>query len=156
MRQMNFRGVCFAASAALVLMVSGGAVAQQLDPKAQFCDDFDQNVIFGGKIDEASKYLTDDFKEHNAGLLANSLAEFKEKFGAFRAAMAGRGGGGRGRGGRGGPAPERTVLTQGDVVVFITLTRAHPDPNDASKTIPQTSHFDVFKLRGGKIAEHWD
>src|SRR5262245_42420073 len=138
MKQMNFRLVCFIAFTALLLVIAGGAVAQQqVDAKAQLCLDFGQNIVFGDKLDEASKYVTDDYKEHHAGLNSNSLAEYQAKVRAQRAAR-----GGRGATRPGGAPPNRTIMTGGDLVVFITLNPAHPDPNDASKTIPQFSHFD--------------
>ena len=143
------------ALAALAFFATGNTPAQEkLDKNAQFCDDFDQTVIIGGKLDQASKYLNDDFIEHNVRLLASGLPDFLEKMKAMQAAAAGRGGG-RGRG-RGGPAPTRTVFSHDDVVVFIAVTPARPDPNDASKQLPPSTHFDVYKLKNGKISEHWD
>jgi predicted SnoaL-like aldol condensation-catalyzing enzyme len=155
---MNIRGTLLCCSGAAAFLLLAGSAFAQMDANAKFCDEFDQTVIIGGKIDQASKYLTDDFKEHNARLTANGLAEFSEKMKGFRAAMAGRGGGGggRGRGAAGGPEPVRTVLSKDDLVVFITNTPERDDPNNPGKKLPATSHFDVYKLRGGKIAEHWD
>jgi len=150
-------------AAALFLSTAGASAQEKLDKNAQFCEDFDQNVIIAGRLDEASKYLTDDFKEHNARLTANSLADFLDKMKGFQAARAARaggggnraGGGGGNRGGR-GPAPERTVFSHDDVVVFLTPQPARPDPNNPGQQIAASTHFDVYKLRNGKIAEHWD
>jgi predicted SnoaL-like aldol condensation-catalyzing enzyme len=138
---------------------------EKLDKNAQFCEDFDQNVIIMGKLDEASKYLTEDFKEHNQRLTANGLAEFLDKMKAMQAAR-GAGGGNRGQGGGGGrrggggrgaaPAANRTVFSHDDVVVFVTPQPERPNPQNPGQTIPASTHFDVYKLRNGKIAEHWD
>jgi predicted SnoaL-like aldol condensation-catalyzing enzyme len=146
------------AAAALLLLTPGAYAQEQLDKNAQFCEDFDQNVIIMGKVDEASKYLTADFKEHNLRLTANSLAEFLEKMKGFQAARAARaGGGGRRGGGAGrGAAPQRTVLSSGDIVVFMRPQPARPDPNNPGQQLAASTHFDVYKLRDGKIAEHWD
>ena len=148
---MNLR---FGAVASLLLLTGGAFAQETLTGNAKFCDDFDQNVIVMGKLDEASKYLTEDFKEHNIRLDADGLGPFVEKMKEMRAAQAGRGGG-RGRG-RGGSAPVRTAEMSGDLVVFYTLNPPRPDPNNPDKMLPPTTHFDVYKLRNGKIAEHWD
>ncbi len=144
---------------AAMMCVSGTARAQErLDKNAQFCEDFDQNVIIGGKLDEASKYLTDDFKEHNQRLTANGLAEFLEKMKGFQAGRAGgnRGqGGGRGRG-QGAANANRTVFSHDDVVVFVSPRPERDDPQNPGRKIPASTHFDVYRLRNGKIAEHWD
>lgn len=134
---------------------SGTARAQEkLDKNAQFCEDFDQRVIIGGKLDEASKYLTDDFKEHNQRLTANGLAEFLEKMKGFQAA---RGGGNRGQGRGQAPAnANRTVFSHDDVVVFVSPRPERDDPQNPGRKIPASTHFDVYRLRNGKIAEHWD
>ena len=149
---------------AVLMGWQGTARAQEkLDKNAQFCEDFDQNVILGGKLDEASKYLNEDFKEHNQRLTANSLAEFVEKMKGFQAARAG-GAGNRGQGGGGGrqggaargPAANRTVFSHDEVVVFITPQPERPNPQNPGQTIPASTHFDVYRLRNGKISEHWD
>jgi predicted SnoaL-like aldol condensation-catalyzing enzyme len=159
MKRLTLSGLALAASAAAILFFSAGTTKAQekMAKEAQFCDDFDQTVIIGGKLDQASKFLNDDFIEHNVGMLAEGLPAFIDKMKARQEAMAARGGGGRGRGrGRGGPAPTRTVFSHDDVVVFISVTPARPDPNDASKQLPPNTHFDVYKLKNGKISEHWD
>jgi predicted SnoaL-like aldol condensation-catalyzing enzyme len=152
MTRFSIRGTLLCCTGAAALLLAGSAFAQ-MDANAKFCDDFDKNVIMGGKLDEAPMYLTEDFKEHNLRLTANGLAEFTEKMKGFRAGR----GAGRGRGrGPAGPPPERTVLSQGDTVVFITENPERDDPNNPGKKLPASSHFDVYKLRNGKIAEHWD
>ena len=75
-------------------------------------------------------------------------------FQAARAARAG-GGGNRGGGAR-GPAPMRTVFSHDDVVVFLTPQAARPDPNNPGQQLAASTHFDLYRLRNGKIAEHWD
>jgi predicted SnoaL-like aldol condensation-catalyzing enzyme len=144
--------------AALCLAPGSVAAQEKLDKNAQFCEDFDQNVIIMGKLDEASKYLTDDFKEHNARLTANGLPEFLDKMKGFQAARAARAGGGgtRGGGAARGPAPMRTVFSHDDVVVFLTPQPGRPDPNNPGQQLAASTHFDVYRLRNGKIAEHWD
>ena len=143
--------------AAIVLVAPGAAAQEKLDKNAQFCEDFDQNVIIAGKLDEAPKYLTEDFVEHNARLTANGLQEFVQKMTAMRAAQAARAGGAGRGGGRGAGAPvQRTIFSHDDVVVFLRPIPARPDPNNPGQQIAASTHFDVYRLRNGKIAEHWD
>jgi hypothetical protein len=42
------------------------------------------------------------------------------------------------------------------VVVFIRPLPDRDDPNNPGQKIPGGSHFDIYKLRNGKISEHWD
>jgi predicted SnoaL-like aldol condensation-catalyzing enzyme len=129
---------------------------EKLDKNAQFCEDFDQDVIIAGKLEMASKYLTSDFKEHNVRLTANGLTDFVAKMTAMRAAQAARAG--RQGGGRQGGAPQaaRTVISHDDVVIFMRPLPDRDDPNNPGQRIPGGTHFDVYKLVGGKISEHWD
>jgi len=152
MIRLRTLGTAVLFGAVLIASPSTARAQEKLDKNAQFCEDFDQHVIIGGKLDEASKYLTDDFKEHNQRLTANSLAEFLEKMKGFQAGRAG--GGNRGR----GPAAPvaRTVFSHDDVVVFIAPRPERDDPQNPGRKIPASTHFDVYKLRNGKIAEHWD
>jgi predicted SnoaL-like aldol condensation-catalyzing enzyme len=153
MIRLHTLGVAALVGAALIASPAAARAQEKLDKNAQFCEDFDQHVIIGGKLDEASRYLTEDFKEHNQRLTANGLAEFLEKMKAFQA---GRAGGNRGQGGR-GPAPvARTVFSHDDVVVFISPRPERDDPQNPGRKIPASTHFDVYRLRNGKIAEHWD
>ena len=51
-------------------------------------------------------------------------------------------------------APLVAILADGDLVV-LAFAREAPDPNDPAKKYT-TTWFDMFRLEGGKIAEHWD
>ena len=140
--------------------VAPAAAQEKLDKNAQFCEDFDQEVIIGGKLDLASKYLTNDFKEHNVRLTANGLNDFVAKMTALRAGRAGGAGGGNrqggGRQGGGAPPAARTIFSHDDVVIFMRPNPDRDDPNNPGQKIPGGTHFDVYKLVGGKISEHWD
>ena len=128
-------------------MAAAPSPKKKLSAKAQFCDDFDNNVIIAGKLDMASKYLTDDFKEHTVRLTANGLPEFLEKMKAMRPAMAARPAGAGG--GRPPGAPrDRTVLSEGELVVFMSANPERDDPANSAKQLPASTHFDVYKLRG--------
>jgi predicted SnoaL-like aldol condensation-catalyzing enzyme len=158
MQRLTFRVLTVLGLFAAALSLAAPARAQEkLDKNAQFCEDFDQDVIIAGKLDMASKYLNDDFKEHNVRLTANGLKEFVAKMTAMRAAQAARAGGGRQGGGRGNaPQAARTIFSHDDVVVFMRPLPDRDDPNNPGQKIPGGTHFDVYKLVGGKISEHWD
>jgi predicted SnoaL-like aldol condensation-catalyzing enzyme len=51
-------------------------------------------------------------------------------------------------------APVVAIVAEGDYVV-LSFVREQPDPKDPAKTYT-TTWFDMFRLEGGKIAEHWD
>ncbi len=40
-------------------------------------------------------------------------------------------------------------------MVVLSFVREGPDPKDPTKKYT-TTWFDMFRLEGGKIAEHWD
>ena len=50
--------------------------------------------------------------------------------------------------------PPAYVVAEGDLVTFIFKSPT-PDPKDKSKTYDRFA-FDMFRIRNGKIVEHWD
>ena len=157
---MHSMMLAFTATAATAILYTS-ALAQQSDAKAKICNEFMDSVIRGGKIDEAVKYLAPDFKDHNSRLTSVSRDEFIQKFKAMQAsAPGGRLFGGAANGSNGDGAvsamPTPTIVSSGDVIVFIVSLPPRPDPAHPGQTMPSPTHFDVFKMRGDKIAEHWD
>ena len=56
-----------------------------------------------------------------------------------------------------GPAlknPPALITAEGDLVTYV-FKQVVPDPKDKSKTYERFS-FDTFRVKGGKIVEHWD
>lgn len=51
-------------------------------------------------------------------------------------------------------APLVAIVAEGNLVVLSFVSK-HKDPKDATK-IYTTTWFDMFRVEGGKIAEHWD
>jgi len=142
-------GVC----AAVCIAVSAAAIAQEhMNANERLCNTFRQDVIMGGKIDEAAKYATSDFKEHNLRLQADGLQAFIAKYRQMRAGSARRP---RVSGAPPMPRP-RWMLSGGNIVVFITPIPAHPDAAHRGQMVPASTHYDVWRLRDGKLAEHWD
>jgi len=50
--------------------------------------------------------------------------------------------------------PPAVIIAEGDLVTYI-FKRMEPDPKDKSKAYEQFS-FDMFRVKNGKIVEHWD
>ncbi len=50
--------------------------------------------------------------------------------------------------------PVVALMAEGDLVMVATVAYA-PDPEKPGHKYPET-HFDLFRIEGGKIAEHWD
>lgn len=48
------------------------------------------------------------------------------------------------------------MFSHDDVVIFMRPNPDRDDPNNPGQKIPGGTHFDVYKLVNGKIAEHWD
>jgi predicted SnoaL-like aldol condensation-catalyzing enzyme len=51
-------------------------------------------------------------------------------------------------------APLVAIVAEGDLVVLAFMREAS-DPKDPAKKYT-TTWFDMFRIQGGKIAEHWD
>ena len=50
--------------------------------------------------------------------------------------------------------PVISLMAEGDLVMLATVSYL-PDPEAPGKTYAST-HFDLFRIENGKIAEHWD
>lgn len=50
--------------------------------------------------------------------------------------------------------PPAFIVAEGDLVTFVFKQKA-TDPKDKAKTYDRFT-FDMFRIRNGKIAEHWD
>ena len=50
--------------------------------------------------------------------------------------------------------PVIAIMAEGDMVMVATVSYA-PDPEKPGQKYTGT-HFDLFRIEGGKIAEHWD
>jgi predicted SnoaL-like aldol condensation-catalyzing enzyme len=138
-----------ATSAATIFMFFGAGLKAQdkLDARAQLCYDWERYVIFGGKADDAPKYVTNDFKEHNVNLASSGIQDYMATLKAHAAALARPGFTLR---------PPEIVFSHDDVVVFVRPRPDQDDPKNPGKKIAGGTHFDVWRIRGGKLAEHWD
>ena len=50
--------------------------------------------------------------------------------------------------------PPAHIVAEGDLVTFI-FKQSAPDPKDKTKTYERFA-FDMFRIKNGKIVEHWD
>lgn len=106
--------------------------------------DFWREVFEGGHMELAEKYMAESYIQHNPNV-ATGRAAFVE---FFSARVKPREIADRVR------APLVAILADGDLVV-LAFAREGTDPKDPAKKF-STTWFDMFRIEGGKITEHWD
>ncbi|HEY2558227.1 MAG TPA: nuclear transport factor 2 family protein [Caldimonas sp.] len=106
--------------------------------------DFWREVFEGGHMELAEKYMAESYLQHNPNV-ATGRAAFVEFFQKFRkpAPIEAR-----------IKAPVVAIVAEGDLVV-LSFARENADPKDPTKKYT-TTWFDMFRIEGGKFAEHWD
>lgn len=104
-----------------------------------------KDLLEANHWDEADKWLTADYHQHNPNV-TSGLAPVVKYFTAVR---------------KPSPVPEHltktkivAVVAEGDLVIVVT-PREMADPRDSSKKYT-TSWFDMWRFKGGKADEHWD
>ena len=123
------------------------ALLKSKDPKLaankKLAYDFFRVVLRARHLDEADKYMKDDYIQHNPNA-DTGLAGFKAYFTRL-----------------GGPQPVKDTLD--DLVAiqaegnYVTLSFVRPYDDPAKKGEKYTTTwFDMFRFENGKIAEHWD
>ena len=106
--------------------------------------DFWREVFEAGHMELAERYMTEGYIQHNPNVPTGRTAfiDFFSKNVSPEAIQ---------------PrvkAPLVAILADGDLVALV-FAREAPDPKDPAKKYT-TTWFDMFRLEGGKIAEHWD
>ena len=102
-----------------------------------------REVLEARHMELADKYLAEDFIQHNPNA-ADGLPALK-KFFAGRPAQ---------------PIapklkrPITAIIAEGDMVMVI-YPRELPDPKDKTRKYTTTG-FDAYRIRNGKVVEHWD
>jgi predicted SnoaL-like aldol condensation-catalyzing enzyme len=106
--------------------------------------DFWREVFEAGHMDLAPRYMAESYIQHNP-MVPTGRAAFVDFFSkiAVPKAIADK-----------VAAPLVAILADGDLVVLV-FAREVPDPKDSAKKYT-TTWFDMFRIEGGKIAEHWD
>jgi len=102
-----------------------------------------RTLILGGQVAEADQYLADDFIEHDP-LLPTGRAALKNHLGATKVAS---------------QVPDLipelvTIVAEGPYVVMAFVSH-YPEPDGSGSTYTST-HFEMFRVAAGRIAEHWD
>ena len=104
-----------------------------------------KDLLEANHWDEANKWLTEDYHQHNPNV-TSGLAPVVKYFTSVR---------------KPSPVPEHltktkivAVVAEGDLVIVVT-PREMTDPRDSSKKYT-TSWFDMWRFKGGKADEHWD
>ena len=106
--------------------------------------DFWREVLEGGHLDLADKYLAESYIQHNPNV-PTGRAGFVEFFSQFskpkpiEASIQG---------------PLVLIVAEGDLVV-LSFVSEKVDPKDATLKYT-TTWFDMFRIADGMIVEHWD
>src|SRR5678810_15526 len=106
-----------------------------------------RDLLEAGHWDEAPKYLTERYIQHNPGF-ASGRQTVMDAFSKFAKAK---------------QIPASTkdytpkivaVLAQGDLVAVVNVV-TRPDPRNPGQTYT-TTHYDMWRFVDGKADEHWD
>ncbi len=106
--------------------------------------DFWREVFEAGHLDRAEKYLAENYIQHNPNVPTgrSGFVAFFARF-AQRKDIAPK-----------VAAPLVNITAEGDIVV-LSFVAERKDPKDPA-TSYTTTWFDMFRIEGGRIVEHWD
>lgn len=101
-------------------------------------------IVNAGRYDLADKYFTREYIQHNPNVESgrDALVEYIRKTRPVR------------------PIPDTigfpviSIMAEGDLVLVASV-EYNPDP-DRPGTRYATTHFDLYRVENGLIAEHWD
>ncbi len=168
---MNLKSALFAASA---LLFSTAAMAQQPAQPAPGCKATPAELEANKKVameffrQGADRLALADpsYKQHNPAFKKRSeekkISDYEEFKAAFSGAPRGGGGGGQ-RGPAAGPAgpqppagnPLEIVTAECDLVTIVHKNYRQ-DPTAEPGKFYEVFTFDTFRLKNGKLVEHWD
>jgi predicted SnoaL-like aldol condensation-catalyzing enzyme len=124
------------------------ALLKSADPKLaankKLAYDFFRIVLRGRRLEEAAKFLREDYIQHNPSV-PTGLKGFKEFFAKL-------GGGPRDIAAE---LPELVAIQAEGDYVTLSFVDEREDPKVKGQKYT-TTWFDMFRFRDGKIAEHWD
>jgi predicted SnoaL-like aldol condensation-catalyzing enzyme len=138
------------AFAALPVMVSKDQekLLKSGDPKLaankKLVYDFYRIVLRARRLELAEQYMKEDYMQHNPNA-ETGIKGFKDFFSKLP----------------GPPPPQLDTLPDlvaiqaEDDYVTLSFIREHDDPSKPGQKY-STTWFDMFRIEGGKIAEHWD
>lgn len=117
---------------------------RRLEANKRLVWDMWRTILNAGHVEAADRYLTEDYIQHNP-TAPTGRAAFKEVFSQFverRDEV---------------PAmvqdPLVTIVAEGDYVVMAFVTEYEEPEGSGTYT---STHFDMFLINNGRIAEHWD
>ena len=121
-----------------------GSADHRLAANKRLVYDFWREVLEAGHMDLAPKYMLESYIQHNPNVPTGRAAfiEFFSKMSKPKPIESTI------------KAPLVAVVAEGDLVI-LSFVRKAADPKDKTKTYT-TTWFDMFRVEGGKIAEHWD
>jgi predicted SnoaL-like aldol condensation-catalyzing enzyme len=132
----------------LAFTVAAPAMAEtpaQLAANKKLVLDFWHNVFDAQDISKAKLYLSAEYRQHNPNV-TSGLKGFEDFFGPLwpkpKAAADIK------------PTQFDVVLAEGDLVQ-VMFKRPRPEVGDPTKTY-MSFWFDLFRIKNGKIVEHWD
>jgi predicted SnoaL-like aldol condensation-catalyzing enzyme len=134
---------------AAILIHPDGASAQrvtaaQMEANKKLVLEFYRNVWEPQRLDAMKDYYDQNIIEHNPNV-KSGIQGFAETMGRrwqpkpVQATL---------------QNPPAMVLADGDTVTLV-FKRARPDPADPTKMY-DTFWFDMFRIKNGKVVEHWD
>jgi predicted SnoaL-like aldol condensation-catalyzing enzyme len=140
-------GLLAAASGDVASAATGHASCGQADANKRLVLDFWRVVIEARDLDAIGRYCAPDFIQHNP-TMANGVAGFAEKTKIWWA-----------DGGRRPVEPTLrhppALVVAEDDLVLLMFKRPTPEPTDPTRTYDLFS-FDLYRVEGGRIVEHWD
>lgn len=118
--------------------------SSQLEANKKLVYDFWREVFEGGHLEKADKYLSEDYVQHNPNVPTGrkGFVDFFKQYSQpkpIQDEIAG---------------PLVSIVAERDMVI-LSFAKEYKEPNDASKTYT-TTWFDMFRIKDGKIVEHWD
>lgn len=124
---------------AMLLRSSTAALAAN----KQLVSDYWRTVIVGGQLANLDSYIADNYTEHNP-LLPTTREAFRHHLAQTLQV-----------GTVPGQIPELVTLVAEGPWVAMVLVAHYPHPQQAGTTYT-SSRFELFRLDGGRIVEHWD
>jgi len=148
---LSLAALCAPVFAALPVVAGKdqAAMLKSSDPKLaankKVAYDFFRVVLRGFRLDEADKYMTNDYMQHNPNA-ETGMAGFKAYFKAIMPNPL-------------PPIPETlpglvAIQAEGDYVT-LSFVREEDDPAAKGKKYT-TTWFDMLRVVNGKLVEHWD